>query len=101
MLIHYLVLGLLPSATQGDIRQRYLELIRRHPPGKDPERFQQIAAAYEALKDERTRVETAIFGMARYGDFELALEALMKARPAQRKMPGLQTLLAAEGKADG
>ena len=101
MLIHYLVLGLSPGAGQEEIRQRYLTLIRAHPPGRDAQRFQQITAAYEALKDERTRVETAIFGMGRYGDFELALEALVQARQQPRRMPGLKTLLAAEGKIDG
>ena len=101
MLIHYLVLGLPLSATQEEIRRRYLELVRAHPPGKEPERFQQITAAYEALKDERSRVDTAIFGMASLGDFELALKALVQARPTQRNMPGLKTLLTAEGRADG
>ena len=100
MLAHYLVLGLSPSAAQEEIRQRYLELVRAHPPSRDPERFQRISAAYEALKDERSRVETTIFGMARYGDFELALDALVRARPDCRKTPGLKTLLAAEGKLD-
>ena len=99
MLAHYLVLGLSPAASQAEIRQCYLQLIRTHPPGQNPERFQQITAAYEALKDDRTRVETAIFGMAQYGDFELALTALVQARPTERKTPGLQTLLAAEGEA--
>lgn len=99
MLAHYLVLGLSPSASQAEIRQRYLQLIRAHPPGQNPERFQQITAAYEALKDDRSRVEMAIFGMAQYGDFELALTALVQARPTERKTPGLKTLLAAEGEA--
>ena len=72
--------------------------MRAHRPGAEPERFQQITAAYEALKDDRARVRTALFGMAAYGDFELALDALVRARPARRRTPGLQTLLAAEGK---
>ena len=76
-----------------------MQLIRTHPPSRNPERFQQITAAYEALKDVRSRVESAIFGVAQYGDFELALAALVQARAVQRKTPGLQTLLAAEGKA--
>lgn len=99
MLAHYLVLGLSPAASQEQIRQCYLQLIRTHPPSQDPERFQQITAAYDALKDDRSRVETAIFGMAQYGDFELALTALVQARPTERKTPGLKTLLAAEGEA--
>ena len=101
MLTHFLVLELPPSASQEEIRQRYLQLIRAHPPGREPERFQQITAAYEALKDERTRVQTTILGMASYGDFELALKALVEARSPQRKTPGLKTLLEAEGKVSG
>ena len=97
MLTHYLVLGLSPSASPAEIRRRYLQLIRMHPPARDPERFQRIATAYDALKDDRSRVESTIFGMARYGDFELALDALLRARPGRRKTPGLKTLLAAEG----
>ena len=100
MLIPYLVLGLSPSATQEEIRQRYLELIRTHPPSRDAERFQQISAAYEAVKDERTRISTAIMGMAHYRDFELALDALAQARPARRRIPDLKTLLVAEGIVD-
>ena len=101
MLAHYLTLGLSPSVSPGEIRRRYLELIRKHPPSREPERSQRIVAAWEALKDDRSRVETALFGMARYGgDFELALDALVKASPRRRSTPGLKTLLAAEGKAD-
>ena len=100
MLAHYLALGLSPSASREEIRRRYLKLIRAHPPSREPERSQRIMDAYEALKDDRSRVETALFGMARYGDFELALEALVHARPHRRSTPGLETLLAAEGERD-
>ena len=38
MLTHYLVLGLAPTASPKDVRKRYLELIRSHPPSQDPKR---------------------------------------------------------------
>ena len=98
MLVHYLTLGLAPGASHAEIRQRYLDLVRSHPPSRDPDRFGRIAAAYEALQDDRARVRTAIFGIAAYSDWELALDALVKARSAARKAPGLQALLAAEGR---
>ena len=97
MLAHYLTLGLAPNASQPEIRRRYLDLIRSHPPSRDPDRFGRIAAAYEALQDDRSRVRTAIFGIAAYNDWELALDALVEARVATRKASGLQELLAAEG----
>lgn len=98
MLAPYLVLGLPPSATGAEIRRRYLELVRAHRPGDDAERFRQITAAYEALKDDRARVKTALVGMAGYGDFEVALDALVRARPERRGAPGLRTLVAVERK---
>ena len=97
MLAHYLTLGLAPDAPQAEIRRRYLELTRSHPPSRDPDRFARIAAAYEALQDDRSRVRTAMTGIAAYSDWELALDALVEARTAARKAPGLQALLAAEG----
>ena len=97
MLAHYLTLDLSLDASQEEIRRRYLELTRAHPPSRDPDRFRRIAAAYEALQDDRTRVRTAIFGMASYSDWELALDALVEARQGSRTAPGLKTLLAAEG----
>ena len=97
MLAHYLTLDLSLDASQEEIRRRYLELTRAHPPSRDPDRFRRVAAAYEALQDDRSRVRTAIFGMAAYGDWELALEALVEAGQASRTAPGLKTLLAAEG----
>jgi len=97
MLTPYLILGLAPDASADEIRRRYLQLVREHPPGRDPERFEQIAQAYEALKDERTRIHTAIFGPAEYADTETALMALVRARAQGRRSPGLRDLIAAEG----
>lgn len=96
MLVHYLMLGLALGATDDEIRGRYLELTRRHPPGRDPERFRRIAAAYEALADERSRMETALFGSADIHDAEAALQELVAAATRPRS-PGLLELLAAEG----
>ena len=97
MLTHYLVLGLSPQASLTEVRQRYLQLVRENPPGRAPEHFQKITAAYEALQDERTRVATTLFGARQYADVEMALLDLVRARPPRRKSPGLKALLAAEG----
>jgi DnaJ-class molecular chaperone len=97
MLTPYLVLGVPPDAADDQVRKRYLQLVRAHPPGKDPERFQEIARAYESVKDERARVRTTIFGVAGYRDAEEALMALVRACPDERRAPGLRELLAAAG----
>lgn len=47
----YEVLGVTKQATQEEIRQRYLELIREFSPERAPERFAEIREAYEKLQD--------------------------------------------------
>ena len=101
MLTHYLVLGLSPRASTEEVRQRYLQLVRENPPSRAPEYFQKITAAHDALKDERTRVATRLFGTLQYADMEMALMDLVRANVPRRKSPGLKTLLDAEGIRDG
>ena len=97
MLAHYLVLGLAPTASPKAVRKRYLELIRLHPPSQDPKRSQQIVTAYEALKDDRSRLQSSLFGVGRCGDFDLALNALLEAPARKRSTPGLKALISSEG----
>ena len=50
----YVVLGISSYATEEEIRQRYLELIKQHPPERDADRFRQIQAAFHAANDPLT-----------------------------------------------
>lgn len=45
------VLGLSRNASAEEIRVRYLELVREFPPDREPDRFREIRAAYEAASD--------------------------------------------------
>ncbi len=47
----YIKLGLPITATEEEIRSRYLELIKLNPPESDPERFQEIQQAYQTAID--------------------------------------------------
>ncbi len=47
----FAVLGVPPTASEDDVRARYLELVRQHPPESEPEKFQQIHRAYQAASD--------------------------------------------------
>ncbi|MDM8550189.1 J domain-containing protein [Desulfobacterales bacterium HSG2] len=96
MLTHYLTLGLLPDASDEEIRDHYLQLVKRHTPEKDPERFRQITEAYEAIKDVRNRVKGKVFGGLTIRDYESALLSLAKAREIKRRRVGLQELFQAE-----
>ena len=55
-------LGVGEDADDDQIKQRYLSLVRLFPPDREPERFQAYRAAYEALSDQRKRLETKLLG---------------------------------------
>lgn len=58
----YRSLGVARDADDATIRGAYLALIRRHSPDRDPERFERIREAYEAIKDRRARLAHELFG---------------------------------------
>jgi tetratricopeptide (TPR) repeat protein len=51
----YKTLDLTPKASPDEIRRAYYQMVRKFPPEKDPERFQEIRRAYETLSDEKAR----------------------------------------------
>jgi curved DNA-binding protein CbpA len=63
----YYVLNLSKGATPEQVEARYLELVRRYPPDRNPEQFRLIAAARAALKDERRALETQMLHGGRDG----------------------------------
>ena len=46
-------LGVDENAGDEAIKQRYLALVRAHPPDREPDRFQAYRRAYEAVRGER------------------------------------------------
>lgn len=54
-------LGLDSSASPSAIRERYLELVLKHPPDRDPERFAMIHAAYRVLQDPASSLGSLLF----------------------------------------
>lgn len=60
MIDPYVTMGLAPDADETAVRKRYLELVRQHPPDRSPDRFAEIRAAYEALRDPVKRLESKL-----------------------------------------
>jgi hypothetical protein len=48
------VLGVTPDASEAEIRARYLELVKQFPPEREPDKFREVRAAFEATKDPLT-----------------------------------------------
>jgi hypothetical protein len=44
-------LGVPRNASEAEVRARYLELVRQFPPEREPSRFREIRAAFEAASD--------------------------------------------------
>ena len=57
----YRVLGIDETQESGAAHRRYLELVRRFPPERDPEVFRRIRAAYDKIADERSRLSFLLF----------------------------------------
>ena len=57
----YEVLGITSEADDAAIRNAYLTLVKRYPPERHPDKFREIHAAYEMLKDEDRRLRYYLF----------------------------------------
>ena len=57
-------LGIETDADDQTVRSAYLEAIKRFPPERFPERFTAISEAYQALKDEDSRLRYLLFEKA-------------------------------------
>lgn len=93
MLSSYLALGLAPDAGDDEIRKRYLELIKRHTPEKDPDRFRELSSAYERIKTPRARIRSRLFGAMDGEQPGEALKPLVKSAKPARKRAGLKELI--------
>lgn len=51
------VLGVVPDASDAEIRAAYLRKVREHPPDGHGDAFERVRDAYEVLRDPRRRAE--------------------------------------------
>jgi curved DNA-binding protein CbpA len=94
----FTVLGVGEDADDGEIRRRYLALVRDFPPDRAPERFREYRAAYEALGDERKRLEMKLLHTNAAALSRLSMAALRSGSPGSSR-PTNKTMAAllAEG----
>ena len=90
----FTVLGVDEAADDAEIRRRYLALVREFPPDREPERFQDCRAAYEALSDERKRLEMRLLrtneaALSRLGMAAMHAASPLSARATKRTVAAL------------
>jgi curved DNA-binding protein CbpA len=82
----YLVLGITPQASDTEIRNRYLQLVREFPPDRAPERFAEVRAAFDELRDPLARLEKQLFSTRTHDSFE-TLSADLRSRLSTARIP--------------
>jgi curved DNA-binding protein CbpA len=98
----FTVLGVAEDAGDEKIRRRYLALVREFPPDRAPDRFREYRAAYEALSDERKRLETKLLHTNSAALSRLSTTALQAAVPgSSRATRRTVAALLAEGITEG
>ena len=55
------VLAIAETADDEAIKKAYLQKVREYPPEHEPERFQAVRAAFEAIKTRRDRLRYRLF----------------------------------------
>lgn len=98
MLLYYRVLGIEGTVDDEIIRAKYLELVKKYPPEKEPDKFRLINRAYEAIRDERQRVSTKLSGIDHYRFWKDAFDDLMTTVELERQSPGLEEIVEAQKK---
>ena len=89
----FAVLGVGESADDETIKHRYLALVRTYPPDREPERFQALRRAYEAVGDERGRLQQKLLHTSGAALSRLKLHCLA-APDAGRRRPSQATMTA-------
>lgn len=85
MINPYDLLKVTEADTDATIKQAYLNRVRLCPPDRNPEAFQALRAAYEAIATERDRAHYRLFGVPDVDLHQLLARHLPRSSP---KRPG-------------
>ena len=88
----FALLGVDETGDDEAVRAAYLAAVRRCPPDRDPEAFQRIRDAYEAIRDGERRLDFRLFGPPPLERLEELLELCPDERPHVGPGPWLNAL---------
>ncbi len=95
MINAYEILGVSADVGEAEIRARYLQLVREFPPDRAPERFAQIRAAYDELRDPGALLERKLFGFETTDTLE-SFEKDLRSRLTAGRIPSAALLSLAD-----
>ena len=82
----FFVLDLPHEATDENVKDRYLELVKRYPPDTHPKQFAAVRQAYEAVRHQRGRLETRLFYFDKAARWEVeSLPNTSRQSPTRRR----------------
>ena len=92
----YQILGVTGDSTEAEIRAAYLQKVRDFPPDRAPERFAEIRAAYDEVRDPANLRDQRLLALSdRDSIAKLATD--IRARLIRADLPTESLLLLAEG----
>jgi DnaJ domain len=89
----FALLGVDETAGDEVIKRRYLALVRAWSPDREPEKFQALRRAYEAVSSTRQRLEWKLLHTSTAALSHLKLHCL-SAPDAERRRPSQATMSA-------
>jgi curved DNA-binding protein CbpA len=87
MIDPYELMELSPEADEAQVRRRYLELVREYPPDRAPERFAEIRAAYDTLRDPARRLQAKVLEVHSRNDSLEAIAEQLRDRLRNARFP--------------
>lgn len=91
----YEILEVAFNASDGEIKQAYLQKVKDNPPDRDQEQFQSIHNAYTLIKDNKSRISYDLFTLPTTRFEQLIDQALVTEQTLQINPQHLNQLLCA------
>ena len=97
----YEILEVTEQASDSEIKQAYLQMVKLNPPDRDQETFQQLHSAYETIKNITNREKYALFTYPEVNFDTLLNQAFASDQPVSMNAEHFENLLRAsvDGKA--
>ncbi len=88
-------LGVSNTASEAEIRGRYLQLVREFPPDRAPERFAEIRAAFDELRNPAAQLQRKLLSLSTTDSLD-DLQKDLRARLSDTRLPTAALLALAD-----